>query len=197
MAVVRAQCLIWQDSPLPRDALVINPCFNNTGGIWTDSNWNAFGDALAASLKTYFLNRNQVQVKIFPVEGTPPLYPLANQTAGQGLFPAGQAPREIAICLSFYADQNRPRRRGRLYVPFVAITDSGPGLRPTIAQRTKVGELATLLSAAGGQDIDWSVYSKADGQARKVTNWWVDDEWDVVRSRGLRGTTRTSGTMSG
>ena len=30
-----------------------------------------------------------------------------------------------------------------------------------------------------------------------VTNWYVDDEWDVVRSRGLRATTRTAGTTSG
>jgi len=29
-----------------------------------------------------------------------------------------------------------------------------------------------------------------------VSNWWVDDEWDTVRSRGLRPDIRVTGTVS-
>jgi hypothetical protein len=39
------------------------------------------------------------------------------------------------------------------------------------------------------------VYSRREKVARPVTNYWVDDEWDTVRSRGLRSSTRVTGTL--
>ena len=68
--------------------------------------------------------------------------------------------------------------------------------RPSQTTRDKVAELAPILAALGGVDVDWSVWSKVDGQARAVTNWWIDDEWDTQRLRGLRGATRTEGTTT-
>jgi hypothetical protein len=41
------------------------------------------------------------------------------------------------------------------------------------------------------------VYSPTTGQTKKVEHWWVDDEWDTQRRRGLRATTRDEGTVSG
>jgi hypothetical protein len=41
----------------------------------------------------------------------------------------------------------------------------------------------------------WVVYSRKTGGDAQVTNVWVDDEWDTVRSRGLRGTVRDLGTL--
>jgi hypothetical protein len=92
---------------------------------------------------------------------------------------------------------NTKRRRGRLYVPFYWLFPaSALADRPSLTVRTKVGDLAQVLQDLGGVDIDWSVWSKADGQARAVSNWWVDDEWDTQRRRGLRPTTRVSGSTS-
>jgi hypothetical protein len=46
------------------------------------------------------------------------------------------------------------------------------------------------LGALGGVDVDWSVHSPTAGTTEKVEHYWCDDEWDTVRSRGLRATTR-------
>jgi hypothetical protein len=43
--------------------------------------------------------------------------------------------------------------------------------------------------------LDWTVASTVDKVARNVTNYWVDDEWDIQRRRGYRGTTRNLGTV--
>jgi hypothetical protein len=69
--------------------------------------------------------------------------------------------------------------------------------RPTSAVRNRVAELVPILAGLGGLDVDWVVYSRVTDTARKVTNWWVDDAWDIQRRRGLRPTTRTEGTTSG
>ena len=42
---------------------------------------------------------------------------------------------------------------------------------------------------------NWCVASTVDKVPRDATNYWVDDEWDIIRSRGYRGTTRELGTI--
>ncbi len=97
------------------------------------------------------------------------------------------SPREVACCLSYYSERNLPRFRGRLYIgPF---TDAG--LRPASSSHiAAVKGLATGLAGVGGPDVDWGLWSPTRGAFSKITNVWVDDEWDTVRSRGLRATTR-------
>jgi hypothetical protein len=34
------------------------------------------------------------------------------------------------------------------------------------------------------------VWSPTQQTGSGVTDFWVDDEWDIIRSRGLKGTTR-------
>jgi len=108
-------------------------------------------------------------------------------------------PREVALCLSYYAEQNVPRRRGRLYIgPF---TDAAMEIRPPAGNAIgAVASLAPALAAVGGADVDWCLYSPTNDVAtagatklRTITNWWVDNEWDTVRSRGRRATSRISG----
>jgi hypothetical protein len=43
--------------------------------------------------------------------------------------------------------------------------------------------------------VAWVVWSRKDQVARPVTNYWCDDEWDTVRSRGLKAVTRQTGTI--
>jgi hypothetical protein len=106
-------------------------------------------------------------------------------------------PRELAICLSFYADRNIPRHRGRLYFPAPIVAGSSLSVRPSSIAMNAVAAFVPVFAGLGGVDVDWVVWSEKDRTARKVTNWWVDDEWDVVRSRGLRPTTRLTGSTSG
>lgn len=196
MAPIKMATSVWHNSLLPRDAVMINPVLNGTGPT-TDA--QQLVDEWIVAFKGWanLGATAQVTVKAYDVSKPKPNYPLYERTDNVGFAPAVSSPREIACCLSFYATNNVKRRRGRLYIPYFWIGAAGGlGDRPSQTIRDKVGSLAQILQDIGGVDIDWSVWSKADGAARAVTNWWVDDEWDVQRRRGLRGSTRTEGTTS-
>ena len=192
MPIFKLQVSMAGDSALPRDRMVITPHFNDQG-VGTDP--QELCEDLAAALSPWCNDLREITVKAYDAQGTPPVYPVGDAIINADTYPASGAPREIALCLSFYSERNTKRNRGRLYIPWCVLS-AGAGVRPTEANRIKVGTLATILSDLGGVDVDWCVYSRLDDAARPVTNWWVDDEWDTIRSRGLRPTTRTAGTTT-
>jgi hypothetical protein len=101
---------------------------------------------------------------------------------------SASGPQEVALCLSFYAGRNLPRRRGRLYLgPFFAGEMAG---RPSLTQQNRLLDLASDLANLGGADVSWRVYSPTDGGNYPVSNAWVDNAWDTQRSRGLAPTGR-------
>jgi hypothetical protein len=107
----------------------------------------------------------------------------------------GDPPEARALCLSYYADQNIPRRRGRMYLgPWPA---SQMAERPGDVPTGELGLLATRLSGLGGINVQWVQYSPSTGEFHNVTNFWIDDEWDTIRSRGLRATKRALGAANG
>lgn len=196
MPIWRLQTEISMDSTLPRDVLTMTPHFNDQGA-GTDP--QGLCDDLAAAIATWMDSRvAQITVTAYDAQGTVPVFPQGRAQVNPGAAPASDYPREVAVCLSFYSERNRPRFRGRLYVPFVALSplSQNMGARPPVGVRNRVALLAPIFQDLGGVDVDWCVYSRVDDEARPVTNWWVDDEWDTVRSRGLRPTTRTAGTTS-
>jgi len=197
MAPIKLSTTVWHSSLLPKDGVQINPVVNTTAGT-TDA--QALVNDWIVAFKGWASNVAaiaQVTVKAYDVSRPKPNFPLYERTDNLGLAPAAVGPREIALCLSFYAGQNIPRRRGRLYIPvFWASSQSVSSERPSQTAIDKVAALVPILTALGGVDVDWSVWSKTDGSARAVTNWWVDNEWDVQRMRGLRGTARTEGTTN-
>jgi hypothetical protein len=188
MAIYKAQVSLQLDSALPRDAITINPHYHGTDP-------QALADALLANIKSLSSIGAIVPVRItiYNAQGPPPHYPLA-QVGNADSPPSTNFPRDVALCLSYYAVNNRPHLRGRLYIPCF-LTGSAPGLRPTPAQRTAVGLWADKLGKSLPSGHWWTVYSRKLDSEAQVTNWWVDDEWDTVRSRGLRSTTRTTGTI--
>lgn len=193
MAVaLRAQCSFGADTAFPRDRVCITPHFNDTSA----GNEQTLADDLASRLDTWFAGAREVVVKVYHASGPKPHPPLGTSTKQPGLTPATQGNRETAICLSFYATNNAPRRRGRLYFPAFFFTVGALPVRPASGTQTAVGAFATLLAAAGPASIQWAVYSRLDDVARPVTNWWVDDEWDVQRRRGLRPSSRTTGAIA-
>ena len=196
MPIWKLQTAFTMDSALPRDVLVITPHFNDAG-VGTDP--QGLCDDLAAALSAWWTVTGQITVTAYDAQGTPPVYPQGSATVNPGGAPPSAVPREIAVCLSFYSVRNIPRQRGRLYIPFCVPNSAGVGgtggVRPNASLQAKVGALAPIFADLGGVDVDWSVYSRTDDVARPVTNWWVDDEWDTVRSRGLRSTDRIVGTV--
>lgn len=144
------------------------------------------------SFRNYPTGHTRITAKIYNMDDPEPRVPLATKFATPGDAGQAGAPREVALCLSFFAGVNVPRRRGRLYIgPW--HQNAGGTERPS---STIMGQLQTLaegLANLGGVDVDWMQYSPTLNLANKVTNWWVDNEWDTVRSRGLRGESRISG----
>lgn len=189
---------------LPRDVMSINPCFRHQtdlsiGGV----EWAPLAQDLADGLATWSISpaTRQLTVKLYKIEDPvagEPHRPQATVTKAAGTFLPTPGPGEIAVCLSFYGGSNAPYNRGRLYIPFAAFSGSAPaGSRPSAANRTKVGDLVPLFAGLGGVNVDWIVWSPTKKAATKVDHWWVDDEWDTQRRRGLKPTTRTAGTTGG
>lgn len=197
MAIWKLATSVAVDGVLPRDAMMVNPVINDTvGGGDIAAICLEWANELTQKL-AWSGTGPQIQVKAYDVEKKPHGPPAHTTTLRAGQSLTSVVPREIALCLSFYSEFNAKRRRGRLYFPAAWLTTTaGMTSRPAAAMRTFLGEIAVILQNLGGIDDDWSIWSPTDQEARKVTNWWVDDEWDIQRRRGRRGTTRTTGTTS-
>jgi hypothetical protein len=188
MAIFKAQCSFHYSSALPRDAMVVTPHY--------------FGDspqALADALKANFIAQLNIgpsvafDIKIYDAQKAPPSYPLAEAKNGTG-FQAYNTPRELALCLSYYSTWNRKSYRGRLYLP-IAWIGGAQAERPTTTQQNNALAYKTCFGGGLPAGHNWVVYSRKLNQSFGVNHVWVDDEWDVVRSRGLRGSARVEGTV--
>ena len=188
MALYKAQISFPFNSEFPRDRVSINPHFAGDAP-----------QALADALKTNLIAVAAIgaarpfTVKIYDALKPPPSYPLGVATNGTGQWDTDD-PSEVALCLSYYAAFNRPSTRGRLYIPAAMITGA-LGLRPTAAQITQVLEFRNVFTSGLPAGAKWNTYSPTTGASEPVTNCWVDDEWDTVRSRGQRATTRQTATV--
>lgn len=184
MATYRVSISVNADTALPADVLTVNPHYNG-----------ADPDALVQALKANCIAYSPIGTRPFTIKAydalkAPPSFPLA--TASQtGTITASQCPRELSLCLSYFTTYNRPRFRGRLYIPATWLT-SAPAVRPTAGLMTAVLGFATnVLTKSLPTQTVWCVYSPTEKKSQgAVTDIWCDDEWDTVRSRGMKSTTR-------
>jgi len=188
MSVYRAQISFPYDSAFPRDVFTITPHYTGT-------DHNALSAALLANLQTItgVSSTGVFTIKIYDAQKPKPNYPLVTTTHGTG-FKTSTLPRELALCLSYYSGRNIPRFRGRLYIPMPMLGGS-MNVRPSSTQQTDCLAWGSALGKNLPSNTYFVVYSRKDNQAYPITNLYVDDEWDVVRSRGLRAVTRTAGTL--
>jgi hypothetical protein len=204
MPVLRLQVSMGADTAFPRDRFVITPHFNVGFDLLADvpggaPDVNALCNDLAHGLsdRLYPNGQREIEVKGYNAQGPAPHRPLGRAIVAEGQFPESPMLREAALCLSFYAGINTPRRRGRLYFPLATIGGGASiPIRPPAGLRDGMATYANLFQNLGGTNVDWCVYSRRENAAHSVTNWWVDDEWDIQRRRGLRPTTRSTGTTS-
>jgi len=188
---------IQTDNNLPRDNMWVTPHFYDRAGSHTPGD---LATQLAGLVTSWYGGPVRGQVKVYLEDFNPavPHNPLATADFGTvGTYATSSGPREIALCLSYYSGQNTKRFRGRLYIPHAWIRVAGGGASAAPAPRPTAQMMATALSfgtavlvppVANG--FEWSVASTVDKVRRLVTDMWVDDEWDIIRSRGYRGTTR-------
>lgn len=195
---------------LPRDMIVNTLHFENTGapipidlGSITDPTTLAHDCAqLFANQPNTFAGCKDFTCKLYDIGKPEPRVPIAVRKVSRD--PSGVpnvgGPREIALCLSYAASGAGPRRRGRIYV--------GPwnlaGRTPDVGQQNQLVTFAHGIADLGGTDIKWSVFSPTtaatngvDSAYFQVESVWVDNEWDTVRSRGRKPTSRVTATFEG
>lgn len=199
MPIVRAQASFMMDTAFPRDRMVMTPHFNvgfNVTNPVENVDGTQLAQDLADALDGWSAGSQEINVRIYDAQGTPPVQPIGNVTKNVGVVGQSAQPREVALCLSYYSGINMPKRRGRLYMPAALLDFQSAQRLPSTANIAQGTALAGILQALGGTNVDWVVYSRVDDAAHPVTNYWIDNEWDTMRSRGGRATTRTSGTTS-
>ena len=192
MGIWRLQASWQLDTVAARDRVTINP---HVEILNPAPDMQQICQDLLTGLEAITPTTGEIRVKAYDAQGTVPVYPQGDAILRTGLAHPVNGPREVAMCLSFYGSRNVKRQRGRIYLPFWFVGANLTQIRPTIPN-TKIASMASLLQGLGGVDVDWVVYSRLLDKAFPVTNWWYDNEWDIIRSRGGRGTSRILGTTS-
>jgi hypothetical protein len=108
------------------------------------------------------------------------------------------APGEVALCLSYFSTYNAKRFRGRNYIPYSWIWAAEGSNQTVIQQRPSAAEMQHAMDLWNlvykpvdhNTNWDWVLKSRVDKAFKPITDVWVDNEWDTIRSRGLRGDTR-------
>jgi hypothetical protein len=146
-------------------------------------------------------------VKVYDLTDPEPRAVIHQETITITPAAGAQLPTEVAMCLSFQGAQiagvHQNRRRGRLFLgpltDTVFETVAGRKRFTTAAQLAVTGAAKGLLDngAAALTPIHWCVYSPTTDVAGtladasiQVTNGWVDNAPDTVRSRGTDATAR-------
>lgn len=192
----RFQVIARKSSDLARDHIV-NTLFFDVFSAGGTPDY----DALATDLRAIFNDRSMLpagyghEVKVYDMADPLPRPVVGSAAWAAASFASGESgPREVACCLSYYGDRNLKRQRGRIFVgPW---RDTVMAERPNLTVRTTLQTMAEAFGGLGGVNVDWQQHSVVANNYRPVTDYWIDDEWDTMRSRGLRATTRLSGTVN-
>lgn len=168
------------ESTPARDA-VVNTLYFNVSGSFDEPGYKSLGDDLFTlwAAKPWATGRF-LDLRAYDMgdaEPRPQKYIRRQQAAGDKTLGVRQA----ALCLSYYADRNLPRQRGRLFLgPWTTGNING-----TSQQTDAVIGLASDLAGLGGLNVDWSLWSPTNNTATRINHAWVDDSWDIIRSRKL------------
>jgi len=165
-----------------------------------------FYQAIDAHLST-FLSGSAPLMRTFDLSEPKPRQPIVESNLATLTTAATTLPAEIACCLSYkgtYISGVSPKRkRGRIYIgPLASATiDSSVGNFTSTFRGALATAAGTLQSdSAGATSYRWVVYSPASdptGEGTDVGSWdavtegWVDNEPDVLRSRSINYNTRS------
>lgn len=165
-----------------KDAVVNTLYFNVSKPTGEDVGWDTLGNDLWTlwSTKPWAVARF-LDVRGYNMDDSEPREPqfMKRQLTPGSSTAAG--PNQVALCLSYYADRNLPRKRGRIYIgPFAT-----PGVNASPQNVISVMTLPPALAALGGLDVDWSLWSPTTQTHTRINHAWCDDSWDIIRSRKL------------
>lgn len=200
MTEIRALVIVRKATDLPIDHVTNSLHFDTDSPFtWLDQAIEGLNETqLAIDLRNVFRARqlyptgSGVEVKMYDMQDPMPR-PVRGHAAWAAITGANSGspgPREVACCLSFRGQANTKRTRGRIFVgPW---TQTSMVERPDAAILAECQALAAGIANLGGVDIDWCVRSSFSPFMHPVKSSWVDNEWDTVRSRGLRPLTRNT-----
>lgn len=198
--VMRWQVSVYRPTDLPRDWITNTFYLHETlGDPFEEPGWSDLAQDIAelwSTFRPYPQGYSRVTVKGYNMADSKPRRPKTTLDFTHGnTNSTDPGPHEVACCLSFSSAKNTPRERGRIYI--------GPWGTPSMTERpgstvwNQLRDLAEGLEALGGVNVDWSVHSETGaGSTVAVERWWIDDEWDTQRRRGLKPQQRTQGTTS-
>lgn len=219
MGLLRAEFTSYFSDDLPRDMDVNTVYFRDSGqdGILealgfvpsVAPDYNATALNWATAVHDFFANASifqpgrGVKCKLYDMGATKPRPVLGQGDVGPTAARQSGSPGnpKVAFVVSFFGGRNLPRQRGRNYLGPLGAGAAG-SFSPGSAERTQAINWCTRIAGLQLQvpnpgtnsDVDWVVYSPTSNSSHKVTDGWVDDEWDTVRKRGERATTRTTVT---
>lgn len=217
MTTLRCQVTFPRDNAFSEDNVVNTFHFHPLNG----SNTLAARDQIASKLNTFYQAVDQLMsesltgaytLKIYDLSDPEPRVPSGTYTGSITPAVGASLPNEIALCMSFRGDtasgQNAARRRGRIYLgPFPVSTQEviAGDTRPNLGLRNTIAAAAQALRTPIVGDLAaWSVFSpttagpqpwtdaEVDAATFPVVSGWVDNAWDVVRSRGTAATARST-----
>lgn len=205
----RAQAIFHGHSGLPEDVYVNTFVFRNdvdgqpatvVHQTIADQLFGFYNDIHApgtAPLRSYMSSRtltSQFKVKVYDLGQAPPRTPHEREFQ-MGQMASGALPSEVALCLSYYAERNIKRRRGRIYfgplAQGVIVDAAGEPARPTNALINALAGAGAWLEDEGFGGVNWHLLSGMDGNAYEITGGWVDNAFDTQRRRGEEATART------
>lgn len=189
---------------LPRNRMSNTLHFQHvTGGLNDDALESMCADLVALYAVKYKGNY-EILCKAYDTDAVPN-NPRASVVQHSGLAHQCNTARELALVLS-YAGEHRgvKSERGRIYTnPFIVGTNlvQDPALRPTTLQMEWALGFFSLANESfpdiGGVDWKFGIYSPTYKTFTQAQQAWVNDDWDVMRSRGLRETQRITSTREG
>lgn len=200
MTEIRALVITRKLTDLPIDHIT-NTLYFDTDSPWTwlDAALEGLNETqIAKDLRDVFRSRQMhetgggVEVKLYDLQDPipRPVRGHANWLAATGLNTGAPGPREVALCMSFRGETNTKRTRGRIFLGPYPATQMAT--RPNATMQSDAMALATGIANVGGIDIDWCVRSGFGPSMHPVKHAWCDNEWDTMRSRGLKATGRVT-----
>jgi hypothetical protein len=196
MALYKVQVAVAADSVLARDKTVNTFHLNQEGGIFTSTDGDGLASDVADLWGEWYTGTRETIVNIYDARGTAPNFPIGHAEKNVGQAPASTSPREVALCVSFRGERNLPHSRNRMFLGMATAGRGASGAHVPQATMIEAVQFASKIADLGGLDMDWQVYSPTTDAAENVQLVWCDDEWDTMRSRGLRSTTRITAGIS-
>lgn len=188
---------------MPRNRISNTVHLDHVGGAVVDADLESMCNDIVAMYQTRYGNASkEVRCTCYDVDAVPN-YPRASVVVNEGLAWATSHPHEVALCLSYYSEyRGNKNTRGRIYLmPQIAAGGIGITERPSSIAMQWALDFYSASNASfpdlGGVDWKFGVWSRNLKSFAQAHHAWVDDEWDTVRSRGLRATTRLSSDREG